>query len=224
MRMWLYLGLFALLVAGCTAPATRTQPPAPVYERGRRATAEPPGATTAPVEGPRLSVGEPASPAENIPAAETPTGPSTGGSDLRTDAPRERVSPGGTAAGETQLAYARLPEAPAVADNAMGSAARSLMDQADARMRQGDHTGAASYLERAVRIEPRNPALWNRLARVRLAQGNHGLAEELANRSNSYSRGNRGLERSNWGIIAGARRSGGDEAGARAAQAMADGL
>ena len=40
-------------------------------------------------------------------------------------------------------------------------------------------------LERALRIEPRNPSLWHELAGVRLLEGHYEQADSLAQRSNS---------------------------------------
>lgn len=85
-------------------------------------------------------------------------------------------------------------------------------------------TGAASLLERAVRVEPRHPLPWNRLARVRLAQSRFGLAEELAKKSNALAGSDRALQRANWQMIAEAQRAQGNSAGAGAALQKANSL
>jgi predicted Zn-dependent protease len=61
---------------------------------------------------------------------------------------------------------------------------KALLRQADAQRAAGDLVSAAATLERGVRIEPRNPYLWNRLARIRLEQGQFSQAESLAAKSN----------------------------------------
>jgi predicted Zn-dependent protease len=114
-------------------------------------------------------------------------------------------------------ACALLPaEAPPVSDNA---AVRSLVAQAGADLEAGRSTNAAAGLERALRIEPRNPRLWQELARVRLAQGDAEQAEGLATRALSYAGTDRRLRAASWGLIAAARAARGDEAGAREAEA-----
>ncbi len=99
------------------------------------------------------------------------------------------------------------------------SAVESLLARADAAAAEGDWQRAGGSVERALRIDPRNPVLWNRLARIRLNEGVPEQAIELARRSNSYARGRPALMAENWRIIARARRALGDAAGARAAEA-----
>lgn len=86
-----------------------------------------------------------------------------------------------------------------------------------------DYVGAAATLERALRIEPQQAYLWNRLAQVRLEQGYQAQAANLAARSNSLARDEPGLKQDNWRIIAAARRAAGDGAGAAAAEQKARG-
>lgn len=76
---------------------------------------------------------------------------------------------------------------------------------------------AAAALERALKVEPRNPWLWHRLAAIRYRQGRHPEAEALSRRSMSLSPGDRKLESRNWRVIAAARHGQGDEEGSRAA-------
>lgn len=60
------------------------------------------------------------------------------------------------------------PSEPPVSDNA---AVLALITQARTDTTEAKYTAAAAGIERALRIEPRNPRLWQELARVRLAQG-----------------------------------------------------
>jgi predicted Zn-dependent protease len=92
-----------------------------------------------------------------------------------------------------------------------------------ARAKTEFHTGqldrSAALLERAIRIAPTDPHPWQRLAQVRLQQGNAAQAETLAVQSNSLSNGlDSALLRTNWEIIAEARRQQADEAGVRQAE------
>jgi Tfp pilus assembly protein PilF len=82
--------------------------------------------------------------------------------------------------------------------------------------------GAAATLERALRIEPQEAYLWNRLARVRMEQGRYTQAGDLALRSNSLS-SEVALKQDNWSVIAAARRAAGDTAGAMEAEQKARG-
>jgi len=101
-------------------------------------------------------------------------------------------------------------------------AVAGLMDGASADAAAGRLANAAATLERALRIEPRNPRLWQELARVRLKQGDYAQAESVAARSNSWAGGDSGLRAENWRLIAQAREARGDTAGARAALEAAE--
>ncbi|HMC36070.1 MAG TPA: tetratricopeptide repeat protein [Myxococcales bacterium] len=98
----------------------------------------------------------------------------------------------------------------------------ALMDGARADAAAGRLTNAAASLERALRIEPRNPRLWQELARVRLKQGDYAQAESTAARSNSWAGGDNQLRAENWRLIARARDARGDAEGAKAALEAAE--
>lgn len=102
------------------------------------------------------------------------------------------------------------------------SAVTSLLARAESASRDRDWSAAAASLERALRIEPRNPVLWNRLAGVRLQQGQYRQAEQLAAKSNSLAGDDRLLQARNWRLIARARRQLGDERGAAEAERRAE--
>lgn len=105
------------------------------------------------------------------------------------------------------------------------SAVLALLAQANVAARDGDLAVAEARLERALRIEPRNPVLWYYLAKLRLHQGRLKQAAGLAAKSNSLDRsGNRQLQADNWRIIAHARYRDGDLDGARAADQRATAL
>ena len=96
-----------------------------------------------------------------------------------------------------------------------------LMESARSDAAAGRLPNAAASLERALRIEPRNPRLWQELARVRLQQGDYGQAESLAQRSNTWGGTDNRLRAENWRLIAQSRQARGDADGARKAQELA---
>lgn len=100
----------------------------------------------------------------------------------------------------------------------------ALLEQARADAAQNKLQSAAGTVERALRIEPRNPWLWQELARLHLAQGDPAQAESLAARSNTWAGSDRTLRAANWRLISEARAARGDAAGAQAAEARAAAL
>lgn len=92
-----------------------------------------------------------------------------------------------------------------------------LLNKAKNQSAAGRMDEAGANLERAMRIEPRNPVLWHELARVRLEQGQYRQAENMAAKSNMLVGTNRYLRAQNWRIIGEARSRRGDVQGARKA-------
>jgi Tfp pilus assembly protein PilF len=103
-------------------------------------------------------------------------------------------------------------------------AVAGLIQSAHADSEAGKLGSAAATLERALRLEPRNPRLWQELARVRLKQGEHGQAESMAQRSNAWAGSDNALRAENWRLIAQARDARGDSQGARTALDTAERL
>jgi cytochrome c-type biogenesis protein CcmH/NrfG len=97
------------------------------------------------------------------------------------------------------------------------TAVLALLKKAHDQAAAGRMEASGANLERALRIEPQNPVLWQELARVRLAQGQYRQAEHLAAKSNALAGDNRYLQRDNWRIIGEGRNRRGDLQGARAA-------
>ncbi len=114
------------------------------------------------------------------------------------------------------------PEQPAPQQPPENAAVASLMQSAHADADAGRLASAEASLERALRIDPRNPRLWQQLAGVRLQQGDYAQAESLAARSNSWAGEKDVLRAENWRLIAEARRARGDDAGAREALERAE--
>jgi len=101
------------------------------------------------------------------------------------------------------------------------TAVASLMDSARADTAAGRLSNAAATLERALRIEPRNPRLWSELARVRFQQRDYAQAESTALRSESWAGKDNALRADNWRLIAAAREARGDSPGAQQAREAA---
>lgn len=100
----------------------------------------------------------------------------------------------------------------------------ALLAQARSAAMDGQLARSEAFLERALRIEPRNPVLWHYMAKLRLNEGRLKQAAGLAAKSNSLDRDNKILQADNWRIIAHARHQQGDIEGAQRAQARVDEL
>jgi cytochrome c-type biogenesis protein CcmH/NrfG len=109
----------------------------------------------------------------------------------------------------------------AVAVSTQPAAVGALLQQAEQQANAGDLESAAASLERAIRIDPRNPVIWFHLATVRLSQGEPSQAEQLATKSNSLAPGNHAQQSRNWLLIAQARRQLNNGSGAAAAEQRA---
>jgi len=127
---------------------------------------------------------------------------------------RDGFEPGGEPSGGAVIAPRR----------GTSAAVLDLLERARAASRRGELHKAEALLERAIRIEPRNPVLWHYMAKVHLHRGRAQRAAGLAARSNSLAGADRALRADNWRIIAHARQAMGDAAGAREAQARASAL
>lgn len=103
-----------------------------------------------------------------------------------------------------------------------GMAIASLLKEADVKIKEGRLNLASSLLERALRIEPKNPFVWHKLASVRFKQKRWKLAESLAQKSYLFSSDDTSLQIYNWHLIASARSKQGDIAGARQARERAE--
>lgn len=104
------------------------------------------------------------------------------------------------------------------ADEQLDGPVLALLSTAQQQQGAGDLNGAASSLERAQRIAPREPQVLYRLAQVRLAQGDAAQAEQFARRGLSYANGRPALQASLWELIAQVREQQGDAAGAAQAR------
>ena len=117
---------------------------------------------------------------------------------------------------ESATAPVPLPTVPN-SDMSGNRAVIALLDRAQTDNDAGQHDSAGAALERALRIEPRNPWLWLALAQVRLDQGQYAQAITLARKSNSFAGREIRAQAGNWRVIGKARVAQGDPAGAEQA-------
>ena len=113
------------------------------------------------------------------------------------------------------------PAAPVQSMPVHGKAVTALLASAKQKADSGDYSAAVSAVERALRIEPRNAYIWNRLANLRLRQGRYNQAADLADKSTALAGADDQLKRDNWSLIGQAKRKGGDIQGATAAERKA---
>jgi tetratricopeptide (TPR) repeat protein len=93
----------------------------------------------------------------------------------------------------------------------------ALLDLAQRDNDAGRREAAGASLERALRIEPRNPWLWHELGALRLIQGHYEQAISFAKKSTSFAGQERHLQALNWRLIGNAHVALGDHAGAEQA-------
>lgn len=108
---------------------------------------------------------------------------------------------------QADISVERLPDT-----KAESPVVKKLLASANSQSRAGNDDGAANSLERALRIEPRNPLLWGRLAQIKFAQGDLRQAIQLAAKSNTLTGShlassagtlnNDLLRRQNWNLMA----------------------
>lgn len=95
---------------------------------------------------------------------------------------------------------------------------RELVSQADAAEQNGDLNQAGLYLERALRIQPRDPELLQRIAEIKLQQESYEQALNYASRSYDVGPKVGELCSRNWRTISVAREYLDDTAGANEAR------
>lgn len=110
---------------------------------------------------------------------------------------------------------------PRSASEVSSAAVMSLLDNADQLIKAKKLDAAASTLERALNLDPRNPFIYQRLAALRLAQKEYEQAEQMARKSNSVAADNPFVKQDNWQLIAKARQANQDGSGAQAAKTRA---
>ena len=145
-----------------------------------------------------------------------PSSPISGIQVHHADSPASAPSMAAPSVSASVAAQARL-----AADEQLAGPVLALLTSAKQQQSGGDFNGAASSLERAQRIAPREPQVLYRLAEVRLAQGDASQAEQLAQQGLRYSEGRSALQAGLWDLIARARTAQGNTAGAQEAHQRA---
>ena len=221
---------------GAAAPAkkpapVRAKPPAGIERPAPRPASAParsgiPRPRSRPAEAPSARLdeggtGAAIAPRGKAPAPkETPNGkPKETPRQVPKGKPREAGAETVTALGAS-LADPGLPEEDTRREG--NAAVAALVESAREAEKARRYGRAAAALERALKVEPRNPWLWHRLAAIRHREGRHPEAEALSRRSMSLSPGDVKLESRNWRVIAAARHGQGDEEGAREALGRAN--
>jgi len=77
----------------------------------------------------------------------------------------------------------------------------ALLDDAEQIEANGNPEAAAATLERALKIDPKNALLWNRLAGVHMRRGDSQQALAMARKSNALAAGDYSLQMENWFLI-----------------------
>jgi len=103
-------------------------------------------------------------------------------------------------------------------------AVAQLIAEAERKEREGNLDEAASLIERALKLEPRDAHLYYKLGWLRLTQHQYQQAEQFAEKSLSLAGGDLDLKRSNWKLIAQARQGVDNLAGAQEAEDKAANL
>jgi len=92
-------------------------------------------------------------------------------------------------------------ERPRTPPATLSPASRALVSQAEAQRKRGDLPGATVSLERALRIEPRNPLLWIEMGRLRMDQQNYAQAESTARKALAMAVGDDRTQALAWQLI-----------------------
>lgn len=116
-------------------------------------------------------------------------------------APTEIEQPEGKPVIESPLPSQMPRERPRSPPATLSPASRSLVNQAQAQRKKGDLPGATVSLERALRIEPRNPLLWLEMGRLRMDQQNYLQAENMGRKALSMSVGDDSTQSGAWRLI-----------------------
>ena len=85
--------------------------------------------------------------------------------------------------------------------SAMSAAMAALIDQADQAIEKQQWSQAATTLERALRINPKQAEAWTRMAVVNLGKNNPQQCIHMAKKSNRHAKNNPDLLAYNWLLI-----------------------
>lgn len=223
MNKSLLISLIVIGLAAC-APKERTGAPAPIITPGKPAPGPVQGESKPPARPSPPAVAYPLPPAPSPtapPGTVAPEKPSPADTEPAPKSPAAPVSQGTTPTRPTEVSFTSPPAAPAppllpMPQN-LSPPVAALIEQAEQKRRDKNYVGAVAALERAVGIQPLEPYIWNRLARIRMEKGDYAQAKQLAERSNDLTRGQAtraALQRDNKAIIAVAKGAVGKTTGA----------
>lgn len=88
----------------------------------------------------------------------------------------------------------------------VSSASQALLTQSRGHQAAGRYEAAAASIERALRIEPRQPVLWLELGNIRLKEGDFAQAESMGRKALSLATGDAALTARAEQLIATAKR------------------
>lgn len=88
----------------------------------------------------------------------------------------------------------------------ISAASQALLSQSRSHQAAGNYDLAAASIERAVRIDPREPLLWLELGSIRLKEGDFAQAEAVGRKALSLSAGDAALTARAEDLIATAKR------------------
>ena len=164
-----------------------------------------------------------------MPPVETPSNPqAAAAADIANATVPAAANPPAAAAANSVMPVASAPQPMQIAmeDAAVPAgtspAVVALISQSDRDRNHGDLDGAVVVMERALRIDSRNPTLTYKLAQLRLKQSKPQLAEELAGKAALLAGNNLDLKRKSWLLIAEARQQQHNLHGAKEAKLKAD--
>ncbi|MGD9842621.1 MAG: tetratricopeptide repeat protein [Steroidobacteraceae bacterium] len=106
----------------------------------------------------------------------------------------------------------------------LNAASRALVNQADAQRKSGNFVQAAATLERALRIEPKNPLLWLEYGALRMDESNFAQAENMGRKALSNASGDLRAQAAAWRLIADSYRARDNNTEAQRATATANEL
>lgn len=98
----------------------------------------------------------------------------------------------------------------------------ALISESDRNRNGGDLDAAVVVMERALRIDSRNPTLTYKLAQLRIRQNKPQQAEELAGKAALLAGSDLDLKRKSWLLIAEARQMQQNYQGAKEAKIKAE--
>lgn len=245
-QRFFFISSLSFLLAGC-AGVYETQPPAPLYRNQASQYVPPPPVpkqtkkvlpspkTTPPVvkTQPLKEFNQALVPLAAPPQMINPSPEITEGSSLQPAFPEmggngteaaPYSAPGSVQSPEApgQEAIQLTPFQPIEPPASLSPAVDALVLAANENTTKGNIDTAAASLDRALKIEPRNPALYYKLALLKLKQNKPQEAENLARKSALLAAGDRRLKKHSWLLIAHAREMQRDFKGAQKARVKAE--